>query len=917
MTGVATISTLLTTKLHRPAVDENHIHRRSLLERLDQRRSRSLTLVSAPAGYGKSVLISCWLEHCGIPGSWLSLDENDNDLHVFAAYFIAAVEKLFPEACRNTRALLNAPTQPPMSALVNSLLNELDSINRPFIIALDDYHLIHEVAVHDLIAAMLKHPLLTMHLVIVSRRDPPVSITRLRAKSQVTEIRAQDLRFTKVETKMFLEQLLGLTIDPSTAAAVEKKTEGWVTGLRLAALSMRHRGNLDPALLAPQVDTQYVMEYLFSEVFSHQPPEISQYLLATAILDRFCGPLCEAVCVSETGPFTCEIGGWEFIDWLKKENLFLISLDAENRWFRFHHLFKKLLFNQLNRHFSSQYINTLHEKASAWFVENGLLEEALEHTMAAGQPEKAASLVAEFSPQLMNEQQWSRLERCLNKLPRDLIDHEPALLVLETWLHVVWQNFTGLVASVERIEALRATSPTENLANLKHVPGQFETLKGLVHYMAADGKSALCLSQQAIEDIPLKHRRVRLFAELYQLGAYQMIGKLETGLTIYNKAMAPYINRDKEYHALYLGCLGLPYWVDADLNALKQTADCLMDVITDDSLPAAVSFGLYFLGIIHYHRNELQNAEEILTQSSKIHYAYSPMNFAHSAFALALTYQAQGKPDQALEIGRSIVHDAIESNNADILRISRAFEAELALRQGHLTAAFQWLEKYQAKPFVPPFRFYMPQLTAVKILLAQNTSDSRPQAADLLDQLHDYLESIHNNRFRIDVLALQALLHHARGDESAAVEKLSQALDLAEPGGFIRLFVDLGSPMADLLKLSIEKNVAIKYAGRILSAFREDSLIVATSVSRHDQAPDQPVSPSFGSQPLVEPLSNRELEILVLLGQRLRNKEIAAKLFVSPGTIKKHLTSIYRKLNVTSRLQAIEKANALGIIARR
>jgi tetratricopeptide (TPR) repeat protein len=263
-----------------------------------------------------------------------------------------------------------------------------------------------------------------------------------------------------------------------------------------------------------------------------------------------------------------------------------------------------------------------------------------------------------------------------------------------------------------------------------------------------------------------------------------MIGKFDTGLFIYQKAMTRYKNRDKDYHAMYLGALDLVYWVDADLIALEQTADCLMELIKEDSLPAAVSFGLHYLGIIQYHRNELQNAEETLTQSSETHYAYSPMNFAHSTFALALRYQAQGKPDQARKISRSVVHDAIETNNADVLQVARAFEAELALRQGHLTTVSRWLKKYQAKPFVPPFRFYMPQLTAGKILLAQNPTDSQRQAADLLEQLHDYLESIHNNRFRIDVLALQALLHGTRGKESAVPDQryCRQAVHCTEYG---------------------------------------------------------------------------------------------------------------------------------------
>jgi len=300
------------------------------LERLEQRRGRPLTLVSAPAGYGKTIFVSSWLDQSGMPCTWLSLDEKDYDPYVFTGYFVAAVQKLFPEAFRNTRDLLNAPNLPPLNMLAESLLTELNRIDQAFIIALDDFHLIKKATVHDSVAAMLKSPSLKMHLVIIGRVDPPLPITRLRARSQVTEIRAIDLCFTQAEIKQFLEGQLGLEVDPSTAAMLEEKTEGWVTGLRLAALSMRHRGHIEPALLEPQVTAQYVMEYLFSEVFSHQPKEVRQFLVATAILDRFCGPLCDAICPSEAEPFSCDMGSWEFIDWLKKENLFIVTLDAEN-----------------------------------------------------------------------------------------------------------------------------------------------------------------------------------------------------------------------------------------------------------------------------------------------------------------------------------------------------------------------------------------------------------------------------------------------------------------------------------------------------------------------------------------------------------------------------------------------------------
>ena len=369
------------------------------MAQLDKHPHRPLTLVSAPAGYGKSALISSWLETKENPAAWLSLSKSDSDLRTFLSYFIAAVHEHFPDDCQNTQALLKNVDLPPLEDLGISLLNELDRIKQPFILVLDDYYLIREIAVHKLIATILKHPPKLFHLVIVGRRDPPLPISSLRARSQLIEIRTEDLRFSAAETETLLNRLLRIQIDASTVAALEKKTEGWVTGLRLAALSMRQRADIDPKLLEPHVDAHFVMEYLFTEVFSHQPPDISRYLLATAVLDRFCGPLCEAVCVPGAEPFACEMSGWEFIAWLKKENIFVITLDPEKRWFRYHHLFQKLLINQLNRRFSTEEIKALHAQAGAWLAENGAIEEALQHYLAAEEHPSGDAVGSTTQPQ--------------------------------------------------------------------------------------------------------------------------------------------------------------------------------------------------------------------------------------------------------------------------------------------------------------------------------------------------------------------------------------------------------------------------------------------------------------------------------------------------------------------------------------
>jgi LuxR family maltose regulon positive regulatory protein len=915
MADQTTPTVLIRTKLHRPPVAVDHLHRQHLLDRLNHRRHRPLTLISAPAGYGKTTLASCWLESCASPTGWVSLDKNDNDLRMFLLYFIAATETLFSGACLNTQALLAVPDLPPTAALASSLLNELDRIEQPYIMVLDDYHLIKESVVHNLLAEILKHPPRSLHLVIVGRRDPPLPISRLRAQGLVTEIRTQALRFNEMEIATFLARLLGAQVDSVTAAALEKKTEGWVTGLRLAALSMRHRGNLDPKLLEPHVDAQYVMEYLFTEVFSQQPPEIIRYLLDTAILDRFCGPLCEAVCRPGVEPFPCELGGSEFIAWLQKENMFLIPLDAENRWFRFHHLYRRLLFNQLKLHYSSEHINALHKQASAWFVEEGLIEEALEHALAAGDIPKAIQLVAQHGHRLMDDQQWPRLERWLDKLPRDSVEENPEMLLFRVWLnHTRTAGFalSALMTQLEKIENLISTSPPNLSIKAEEIRAHCNALRSFQHYVAAEGEIALKLAREACKNIPIYHKRARLRAHIFQVGSYQMVGELETGLSIYLNEVKNNTNLTIGDQAMYLANLCFIYWIDADLTAMLQTGENTLKIAMDQRIPEAIAFNLYFMGIACYQQNNLRSAEKKLARLINDFYMYMQLLHSHGSFCLSLIYQAQGQPDKASERNRKMMEYAIDTGNQRMLQITRAFEAELAVRQGRLAEASNLVKRFQPKPFLPPFAFYMPQLTLVKILLAQDTTDSRRQAADLLDELHDFVTSIHNNRFRIDVLALQALLHDTLGEESVALEKAVKALALAEPGGFIRAFVDLGPQMADLLKRLASQNVAVRYIGQILAAFSTDKGRAAVGASDHPVA-----HPSHMSlHALVEPLTNRELEILELLAQRLRNKEIAAKLFISEETVKKHLNNTFMKFNVTSRRQAVDKALALGILSR-
>jgi LuxR family maltose regulon positive regulatory protein len=774
---------------------------------------------------------------------------------------------------------------------------------------LDDYYLIREIAVHKLIATILKHPPQFFRLVIVGRRDPPLPISSLRAQSQLIEIRTEDLCFSTAETETLLNRLLGIKIDASTVAALAKKTEGWVTGLRLAALSMRQQADIDPKLLEPHVDAQFVMEYLFTEVFSHQPPDISRYLLGTAVLDRFCGPLCEAVCVPGAEPFACEMSGWEFIKWLIKENIFVIPLDPEKRWFRYHHLFQKLLVNQLNRRSSTEEIKALHAQAGAWLAGDGIIEEALQHYLAAEDIPAAIQLVARHGHNLMNNQQWPDLERLIGMLPRDHVEQDPELLLFKAWHHHVQTSGCDLqtkIAINRKIEPLTKNLSEKALALETQIIGHFEALRGHEFWLSADGENALKYDLSACDKIPMHHKRARVSAYLFLAGAYQMTGDLETGLSIYTDEIQKSIDKGSDYYAPYIEKLCYLYWIDADMVAILQTAERSLKIAMKLRLPESVAFALFFLGIVSYHQNRLKIAEEKLTQLVNNYYFLNVVMAAHGSVALAMVYMARREFDQAEQYFKKALNYAIDTNNIEAIRIIRAFEAEYALRRGHLAKASQWAERFMSKPITMPYLFYFPQLTLVRILMAQDTSDSRQQAADRLNQLNDFLTSVHNKQFQVNVLALQALHHDTLNEKSAALDKLTTALNLAEPSGYIRLFVDLGPQMADLLKRLQKQNVAVDYIESIMAAFRDDERAVVA------EAADQPIASP--RQPLVDPLTNRELDVLELLAQRLSNKEIADKLFISTETVKSHLQNIFQKLEVGKRREAVEKAKKVGIL---
>ncbi len=883
---------LLQTKLHKPPVVTDHLLRQQLLDHLNRHRQRPLTLVLAPAGYGKSTLVSYWLDTCGTPGGWISLDESDNDLRSFTAYLIAAVQRLFPGACRRTQIMINSPNLPPLKRLRSTLINELDQIESPCIIVLDDYHLIDETAVHDLMTELLKNTPQSLHLVIIGRRDPLLPISALRAKSLVTEIRTRDLCLNHLETAEFLRILLHQRIDSKIAAALREKTEGWITGLHLAAISLRRMDHPEPKLLEAHSEAHYVMEYLFDEAYARQSPVIRQYLLGCAILDRFCASLCEAVCLPETEMLSSKLTGGEYIAWLQKENLFLIPLDAENRWFRLHHLFRKLLLEQLTHRYNSEEINALHARASAWYADEGLITEAIRHALAAGDETGAAQLVVQNRLAVLDNEKWFVLEKWLSMLPDAIIRKQPELLMAQAWIHHYHYNYGFIPPILDAIGSLLHHQQAEDL------------LYGEIYYFKAvfclsQGKDAesLTLLENSIERIPETQNFMRGSAELHFAIAAQMQGQKERAVHLLTDLLQNrQLGNARKVRVLY--ALVFVYILSGNLSVAFTLNQQLKTFAASINSTHYIARSSYFSGLIHYCRNELDLSLDHLGKGAELSGAVTTRLNVDCMAALALTYQAAHQTDKAGATLEHLAEFVRFLNNPALLNIVYSCKMHLSLMKEKASLSQGPVSKKKVLHEKTIYFFLeVPTLTHCRVLIEDGSEASLQEAENILLKLLRLCESQRNTFQMIFIMPFLALAYEKQSRRDKALTVLEEAVNMACPGGFVRPFVEAGPDLKTPLKQLAEKNVAVAYIGRILAAVAptdRQTSSVALTLDGH--------------------LTNREYDILELLAKRLRNKEIAEKLFISAHTVNTHLKNIYRKLDAKSRIEAVARAKDLGLL---
>jgi LuxR family maltose regulon positive regulatory protein len=913
---------ILATKLYIPPPPPQVVLRPHLIEQLNAGLHRKLTLISAPAGFGKSTLLSAWVAGCHRPVAWVSLDAGDSDPARFLTYLVTALRTIAPQIGADVLGVLQSPQLLPTEPLLTALLNDITTLPDNFLLVLDDYHVIEAQAVDAALTFLLEHLPPQMHLVIATREDPQLSLARLRVRGHLTELRATDLRFTPGEAATFLNQVMGLGLAAADVTALETRTEGWIAGLQLAALSLRGRADIPGFIRAFTGDNRYIVDYLVEEVLQQQPEPIRRFLLQTAILDRLSGPLCDAV--------TGQQDGHAQLAALERGNFLVVPLDDGRHWYRYHHLFADVLAAHLRAEQPEQ-VATLHRRASAWHEQQGAVAEAIRHALAAADFAHAADLVEQALPAMFRSRQEATLLGWFKALPDALIHVRPVLSV--GYAHALLANgaFDGVEDHLWDAEQWldppadrRARPDTPAAAMVVVDQEEFRRLPGAIAVARAgralargDVPATVQYARRARDLVPEEdHVRRGSVAALLGLASWTS-GDLEAAHRSYTEAMAHL--QQAGHLSDVIGCaiaqadIRLAQgWLHAAMSTYErglQLATAQHPEGTRSVLRGAADMHVG-LSAIHREQNDLPAATQHLRRSKELgEHLGLPQNPYRWCVAMARIQQAQGDLAGALALLDEAERRYVGDFSPNVHPIG-AWKTRVWVAQGRLGEALGWARAQGLA--VEDDLSYLREcehITLARVLLARYKSDEAErgvqQAMGLLERLLQAAEAGERTGSVIEILVLRALAHQAQGDMPAALRPLERALTLAEPEGYVRIFVDEGPPMAQLLRAAVAGGIMPAYTDRLLAAF---------AAAQQPSAGEAPLHTAPVSQIMIEPLSQRELDVLRLFQTELSGPEIAAALMIGLSTVRTYTKGIYGKLNVTNRRAAVKRAAELDLI---
>lgn len=890
---------LLSTKLLVPAHRTELVSRRHLIEVLDKSLGCKFTVVSAPAGYGKTTLIGEWINQRNIPTAWLSLDENDNDPIRFLSYIIKALQTISPNWGETILDFFQSPQAQINEPLLITLINEISStISDEFIFVLDDYHLVESQKIHEIITFMLNHLPPSMHMVIATRSDPSLPVALLRGRGELIELRQSDLRFTVEEAAEFLNGIKGLQLTNDQIAALATRTEGWISGLQMAAISIQGSESISAFVESFTGSNRYIFDYLIEEILNRQPENIQEFLLHTSILDRLTGDLCNAVMNRPDNQ--------AILDYLDRANLFIVPLDKDRQWYRYHNLFADLLRKQLMQK-RPELIRTLHQRAGAWFEKEGLSEDAITHALAARDYDLAALILEQTIPALMGRGEMSLIDKFFGLLPGEMIRSRPILS-----LQLIW----GLAFSGRLEEAEAKLQEIENQPDIgksKDVLGNVSLILALIANIRGDMGTAISLAHQADDLLPPESVMIRSMIPYILGNGYLAIGNLIKAELAFEQIKQIGIATNNlwtkivAYHSLaQLRKLG------GQLKEAQALCEEVIQIATDRGAERyGFLGGIYFeLGDVLRERNNLESARKMVVQALESLESWRiPTDLVMGYITLARICLAQAdleNADNAIReaqrvIGQGTIFSVIQKK-------LDACQIQLWLQQGNLIDASRWADEIEAKlnnydqkktfDFVSEMEF----ISLVRVWIARGSKEkvksSLDKANHLLSRLADSAQESQRFGRLIEIVVLQAIVLDQLGKGDKALETIEKGISLARNNGYVRIFLDEGLSIQRILHRAQKKGIDLPYMGKLLSEF-------------DNQAPELPVSTTTA---LPEPLSDREKEVLKLLPSGMTAGEMAERLIVAKSTIDTHVKHIYSKLGVNRRMDAIQRAKELGLL---
>jgi LuxR family transcriptional regulator, maltose regulon positive regulatory protein len=886
---------LLRTKFYVPPIRSIQIARPRLSDLINAGLDRALILVSAPAGYGKTTLVSNWLKETKIPSAWLSLDGGDNDPIRFLQYLVAALKSIAPGIEDNLLGMLPGIRPAQFEDVINQLANELASVSNPFVLVLDDFHVIHSEAVQKIISYLLEHLPPRMHLALLTRTDPPLPLSRLRVRNQLLDIRVDQLRFTQAETAVFLNEAMGLTLTANDLSALERRTEGWIAGLQLAALSMQSCEDIHGFVSAFTGSHHYVMDYLAEEVLRLQPKQVSTFLLQTSILDRLCGPLCEAVVDAST---TEPVDGQAILEDLEEMNLFTIPLDDERRWYRYHHLFADVLRKRLEHQFP-QLLPEFHRRASQWYEQNGFIAESIQQAIVAGDQDRAAGLIEQNGCFLLISGEVATLLNWTDSIEFQS-ETRPWLAIQKAWALALIGDLERVEPTLQAPESLLA--PLEPTVEVRTMRGTIAAARAQCANSRANTQLAAEYARQALDLLPdcsSISQSIRSVATLILGDACRVNGNFEEAIRAYIET----IQIGREAHNLNMVIIANSNIAEILMGQghLHRAADTytqsLQMAVRPDGQRSPLAARIFAgLGRLSYEWNRLDDAEQAIRQCMELSRTWGDTGQQAYAHAMqARLEQARNNPEKAQEAMREAERLIGERPLSPHWSIQvRADLTRVWIAQGNLERPSQHIQKRGLKiKDEIPYQRESEYVLLLRVLLARGEHEA---AIILSNRLLQQAEIIGQAGLAIEALILQALALQGKKETEQALAALERALALAQPEGYVRIFLDEGEAMTRLLCQAQSRQVGGGYAAVLLSRIGKTPTMTQPSM-----------------QLLSEPLTAREMEVLKLIEAGCSNQDIAGQLFISMPTVKRHISNIYAKLGVESRTQAVAIGKELKI----